>query len=206
MVASSHEIQTVEGVLSGTLAFVLGAVAGGAKTLSAAVAEAKELGFTEPDPRDDLNGMDVARKAVILARVAGLKAVELESMDIESLVPEPLRECSVEEFMAGLPAHDEAFAARVAAVEAKGERLHYAGKVDMRAGVVTVGPLACAVRAAMHPAAPAPASAPAPAPASTPTDALCCCRQTTHSTMLVRTTCARSRPTSTPDLWSSRAP
>ena len=205
LVASSHEIQTVEGVLSGTLAFVLGAVAGGAKTLSAAVAEAKELGFTEPDPRDDLNGMDVARKAVILARVAGLKGVELESMDIESLVPEPLRDCSVEEFMAGLPAHDEAFAARVAEVEAKGERLHYAGKVDMRAGVVTVGPLACAVRAATPPA-PALAPAPAPAPASTPTDALCCCRQTTHSTTLVQTTCARSRPTSTPDLWSSRAP
>ena len=109
---SSHDIVTVEGVLSGTLAFVLGAVAGGAKTLSAAVAEAKELGYTEPDPRDDLNGMDVARKAVILARVSGLKGIELEAMEIESLVPEPLRECSVEDFMTGLPQFDEAFAAR----------------------------------------------------------------------------------------------
>lgn len=173
---SSHDIVTVEGVLSGTLAFVLGAVAGGAKTLSAAVAEAKELGYTEPDPRDDLNGMDVARKAVILARVSGLKGIELEAMDIESLVPEPLRECSVEDFMTGLPQFDEAFAARtptplpttphrdthvallpqrratviavralsgVAAVESKGERLHYAGKVDLAAGKVEVGPLAC---------------------------------------------------------------
>ncbi len=110
--ASSHTIVCVEGVLSGTLAFVLGAVAGGAKTLSAAVTEAKALGYTEPDPRDDLNGMDVARKAVILARVSGLKGIELGGMAIESLVPEPLRECSVDEFMDRLPQFDEAFAAR----------------------------------------------------------------------------------------------
>jgi homoserine dehydrogenase len=142
LVASSHSIRSIEGVLSGTLAFVLGRVAGGASTLSAAVAEAKALGYTEPDPRDDLNGMDVARKAVILARVAGMKGVELSGMAIESLVPESLRECTVEEFMAGLSAHDEAFAARVAAVEATGQRLHYAAKVDVAAGAATVGPLA----------------------------------------------------------------
>jgi len=69
---SSHDILTVEGVLSGTLAFVLGAVAGGAKTLSAAVVEAKALGYTEPDPRDDLNGADVRRKVVVRAREMGL--------------------------------------------------------------------------------------------------------------------------------------
>lgn len=114
---SSHTILCVEGVLSGTLAFVLGAVAGGAKTLSAAVAEAKALGYTEPDPRDDLNGMDVARKAVILARVSGLRGIELDEMTIESLVPESLRECSVDEFMQGLPQFDEAFAARKLSVD-----------------------------------------------------------------------------------------
>jgi homoserine dehydrogenase len=141
--ASSHDIVEVEGVLSGTLAFVLGAVAGGKMSLSAAVVQAKELGYTEPDPRDDLNGMDVARKAVILARIAGLEGIELEGMDIDSLVPEPLRECSVEEFMAGLSAHDESFAARVAAVEQTGGRLHYAAKVDVLHKKVSVGPLAC---------------------------------------------------------------
>jgi homoserine dehydrogenase len=141
--ASSHDIVEVEGVLSGTLAFVLGAVAGGQMSLSAAVVKAKEMGFTEPDPRDDLNGMDVARKAVILARIAGLEGIELEGMDIDSLVPEPLRECSVEDFMAGLSAHDESFAARVAAVEQTGGRLHYAAKVDVPNKKVTVGPLAC---------------------------------------------------------------
>jgi homoserine dehydrogenase len=141
--ASAHDIQIVEGVLSGTLAFVLGAVAGGKKSLSTAVAEAKELGYTEPDPRDDLNGMDVARKAVILARVSGMTGIELEAMEIESLVPESLRECSVEEFMSGLSAFDEAFAERVKSVEDKGGKLHYAAKVDVAKNSVTVGPLAC---------------------------------------------------------------
>ena len=141
--ASSHEIQTVEGVLSGTLAFVLGEVAGGKKPLSQAVSEAKDLGYTEPDPRDDLNGMDVARKAVILARISGMTGVELDGMEIESLVPESLRDCSVEEFLSGLGAFDDAFAARVKDVESKGGRLHYAAKVDVANKSVTVGPLAC---------------------------------------------------------------
>lgn len=141
--ASSHDIVEVAGVLSGTLAFVLGAVAGGKLSLSAAVVQAQELGFTEPDPRDDLNGMDVARKAVILARIAGLQGIELEDMAIESLVPEPLRNCSVPEFMAGLGAHDEAFAARVALVEQSGGRLHYAAKIDVPNQKVSVGPMEC---------------------------------------------------------------
>eukprot|EP00536_Pseudo-nitzschia_multiseries_P003933 jgi/Psemu1/64375/estExt_Genemark1.C_630023 len=110
--ASSHDIVTVEGILSGTLAFVLGRVAGGETSLSQAVTEAKELGYTEPDPRDDLNGMDVARKAVILARLAGMTGVELSELEIESLVPEALRECSVDDFLANLSEHDGAMAER----------------------------------------------------------------------------------------------
>ena len=141
--ASSHNILLVEGVLSGTLAFVLGAVAGGKKPLSQAVKEAKDLGYTEPDPRDDLNGMDVARKAVILARLSGMEGVELGGMDIESLVPESLRDCSVDEFLEGLSAFDNDFASRVAKVEEAGGRLHYAAKVDVSQNKVTVGPLAC---------------------------------------------------------------
>ena len=142
--ASSHEIVQVEGVLSGTLAYVLGQVAGGKQKLSDAVKQAKELGYTEPDPRDDLNGMDVARKAVILGRLAGLTGVELSGMEIESLVPESLRECSVEEFLEKLSEHDDAMSERVATVEAtEGCRLHYAAKVDVKAGKVGVGLLAC---------------------------------------------------------------
>lgn len=140
LVGSSHTVEKMEGLMSGTLAFVLGEVAGGKKKLSEAVSEAKALGYTEPDPRDDLNGMDVARKSVILARVAGLKGVDITKLAVESLVPESLRDCSVDEFMAGLPKFDDDFAKKVAAVEAKGDRLHYAGAVDMKAGKVTVGP------------------------------------------------------------------
>jgi homoserine dehydrogenase len=142
--AASHEIVKVEGVLSGTLAYVLGAVAGGKMTLSEAVKNAKNLGYTEPDPRLDLNGMDVARKAVILARLSGLTGVELIKLDIESLVPKQLENCSVDEFMEGLSAYDNDFAARVAAVEeTPGSKLHYAAKVDVQAKKVTVGPMAC---------------------------------------------------------------
>mmetsp|Transcript_27550 Transcript_27550/g.31852 ORF Transcript_27550/g.31852 Transcript_27550/m.31852 type:complete len:397 (+) Transcript_27550:95-1285(+) len=142
--SSSHSIVKVEGVLSGTLAYVLGAVAGGKMTLSEAVKNAKELGYTEPDPRMDLNGMDVARKAVILARLSGLTGIELEKMDIESLVPKALEQCSVDDFMKGLPAYDEEFAARVRVVEeTPGSRLHYAAKVDVDKKLVSVGPMAC---------------------------------------------------------------
>lgn len=140
---SSHEIRSVEGVLSGTLAYVLGEVAGGKKTLSQAVVEAKDLGYTEPDPRLDLSGMDVARKAVILARLSGLSGIELTSLQIESLVPDALKNCSVEEFMNGLPEFDDEFAARVKDVEAvPGRRLHYAAKIDVVNKEVTVGPFA----------------------------------------------------------------
>lgn len=142
--ASSHDIVQVEGVLSGTLAYVLGQVAGGKQKLSDAVKQAKELGYTEPDPRDDLNGMDVARKAVILGRLAGMEGVELEQMEIESLVPAPLRECSVEEFLEKLSEYDDAMSERVAEVEAtEGSRLHYAAKVDVTGGKVGVGLLPC---------------------------------------------------------------
>ena len=174
LAGSSHTITKIEGVMSGTLAFVLARVAGGAAPLSAAVAEAKDLGvcslqpgfcrglsfasdvcpssqwallcrlcwhpgYTEPDPREDLCGNDVARKALILARVAGCSGVEMESLDIESLVPEQLRECPVDEFMAELSKYDDAFAQRVSETEAKGERLHYAASVDVQGGTVTVG-------------------------------------------------------------------
>ncbi|KAG7341218.1 bifunctional aspartokinase I/homoserine dehydrogenase I [Nitzschia inconspicua] len=141
--ASSHEIHTVEGILSGTLAFVLGQVANGKSSLSQAVKEAKALGYTEPDPRDDLNGMDVARKAVILARLAGMNGVELDKMTIESLVPEPLKDCNVEEFMDKLSEHDAAMAEKVAGVEAAGGRLHYAAKVNVKDNKVEVGLLSC---------------------------------------------------------------
>jgi len=140
--ASSHKILKIEGILSGTLAFVLGAVSGGKMTFSDAVLKAKELGYTEPDPRLDLGGIDVARKAVILARLSGMTGVELTGLDIESLVPKQLEDCSVDDFIAGLSKYDSDFAARVASIEkTPGNRLHYAAKVDVIEKKVTVGPM-----------------------------------------------------------------
>jgi len=142
---SSHGITLVEGVVSGSLAYIMGMVAGGKKTLSDAVKEAKELGYTEPDPREDLSGMDVARKATILARVSGVKGIELSKLDVEALYPASLAEVSVDEFMKELPKFDADFAKKVADVEAKGQRLHYAAKVDAKSGTVEVGPLGVAM-------------------------------------------------------------
>jgi homoserine dehydrogenase len=85
----------------------------------------------------------VARKAVILARLAGMTGVELSQMTIESLVPPPLRECSVEDFMTKLSEYDATMADRVAKVEATGNRLHYAAKVNVKENKVEVGLLPC---------------------------------------------------------------
>jgi homoserine dehydrogenase len=139
--ASSHDIVRVEGILSGTLAFVLGAVSGGDVTFSEAVKQAKELGYTEPDPRLDLSGMDVARKAVILARTSGMTGIELEGLTVESLVPPALEHCSVDEFMNQLSNYDDDFSSRMKTTT-PGQRWHYAAKVDVTNHTVSVGPMA----------------------------------------------------------------
>ena len=97
----------------------------------------------------DLNGLDVARKAVILARIAGLDAVELNDLVVEPLVPPSLESCSVQDFWSCLSEHDEEFARMIKKVEDErpGNRLHYAAKVDLMAkdpkNRVVVGPVVC---------------------------------------------------------------
>mmetsp|Transcript_9823 Transcript_9823/g.32175 ORF Transcript_9823/g.32175 Transcript_9823/m.32175 type:complete len:205 (-) Transcript_9823:90-704(-) len=138
--ATGDAISKVEGIFSGTLSYIFNTY-DGEEPFSSVVATAKELGFTEPDPRDDLNGMDVARKVVILAREAGL-ALELEDIPIESLVPKELEGVeSVDEFMAKLPDYDEEMKARAAAAAEKGEVLRFVGVVDVEgnSGAVELG-------------------------------------------------------------------
>ena len=92
--------------------------------------QAQAQGFTEPDPRDDLAGTDVARKVVILGREMGL-SLSLDDIHVESLVPEPLREvASVDAFLDGLAAHDASMAARLGAAQRDGAVLRYLGRVD----------------------------------------------------------------------------
>lgn len=125
---TGDEVLKVEGMVSGTLAWLFSSY-DGSLPFSSLVLKAKELGYTEPDPRDDLSGMDVARKTVILAREIGYK-VEVEDIDIRSLVPENLRCLSKEEFLERLPEMDADMEALRKEAEAEGKCLRYVGKVD----------------------------------------------------------------------------
>src|SRR6201999_1751916 len=92
------------------------------------VRDARQRGYTEPDPRDDLSGMDVARKLIILGREMGL-SLEMSDVKVESLVPAGLESGSIEDFMTRLPRHDAAMAERLASARARGKVLRYVGKV-----------------------------------------------------------------------------
>ncbi len=128
----------IVGALSGTLGAIFSDVAAGSP-FSAAVRAARENGYTEPDPRDDLSGLDVARKALILARTLG-RRVDLDEVEVESLVPEDLREGTVDAFLTGVATLDAAMAERAAAATAAGRTLKYVATVRPE------GPLAVGVR------------------------------------------------------------
>ena len=118
-----------EGILSGSLSYVFGKLEEG-MTLSQATISAKENGYTEPDPRDDLSGMDVARKLLIMAREADLE-LELSDIEIESVLPDGFSQgCSVDEFMQKLPELDADFAKRVDDAKAQGNVLRYIGSIE----------------------------------------------------------------------------
>jgi homoserine dehydrogenase len=135
LLASGDEILEIQASPSGTLGFVMSAVEAG-RRFSEAVNEAVALAYAEPDPRDDLSGLDVARKAIILARKMG-RTIEPEEIPYKSLVPEGLEDVSLEEFMERLPEYDEAFAERLLAVE-EHHMLRYLARIP-REGPVTVG-------------------------------------------------------------------
>jgi bifunctional aspartokinase / homoserine dehydrogenase 1 len=137
LVRTGDRIHRIEGVLSGTLSYLLQAF--GPKTpFSAAVKEAHARGYMEPDPRDDLSGMDVARKAVILAREMGL-STELGDVPVESLVPEELQACDkADEFLAGLRHHDEAMEDLRVEAERADKVLRYVAVIQ-DSGLVEVG-------------------------------------------------------------------
>ena len=91
--------------------------------------EARKKGYTEPDPRDDLSGVDVGRKLVILAREMGLE-LELGDVRIDSLVPESLSKGSVEDFLKRLPEHDQVMTDFFTQARGRGEVLRYVGVVN----------------------------------------------------------------------------
>ena len=134
---TGDEIKRIEGIFSGTLAYLFN-VWDGSQPFSAVVRDAKAKGFTEPDPRDDLSGMDVARKLVILAREMGMK-LELANVALEGLIPSELASCPADEFMNRLGELDAPMLARLEAARKAGRVLRYVAALDAGTGKATVG-------------------------------------------------------------------
>ena len=133
---TGDEVTSIEGILSGTLAYLFN-VYDGTASFSDIVRAARQRGYTEPDPRDDLSGTDVARKIIILGREMGL-GLELADVKVESLVPAELRSGSIEEFMQELPRYDSMMRGRLDSARARGKVLRYIGRLTA-AGEASVG-------------------------------------------------------------------
>jgi aspartokinase/homoserine dehydrogenase 1 len=126
---SGDKVHRIEAVLSGTLSFIFNNF-DGKKTFSALLREAKALGYTEPDPRDDLNAMDAARKALILARECGM-ALEFSSVAIEPILPPAcFKAKNVEAFFAELEKSDGAFEKKRMEAAKRGEALRYVAVIE----------------------------------------------------------------------------
>lgn len=144
LVRTGDKVERVEGVLSGTMSFLFNQFAPadgqGKGKWSEIVAQAKEAGYTEPDPRDDLNGMDVARKCTVLARLAGLMVDGPESFPVQSLIPKELESVgSAAEFMQRLPEFDGEMEGYKEKAEKEGKVVRFVGSVDVQSGKVEVG-------------------------------------------------------------------
>jgi bifunctional aspartokinase / homoserine dehydrogenase 1 len=126
LIASGDQIVKIEGMFSGTLSHLFNHF-DGSKPFSALVEDALKLGYTEPDPREDLSGNDVARKLLILARQIGLK-MDMNNITVESLVPQPLRSGTFsKEFFNRYAKYDDAMKRRLEAAQARGSVLRYVG-------------------------------------------------------------------------------
>ena len=136
LVDTGDELHSVEGIFSGTLAYLFN-VYDGSVPFSDIVREAKKSGYTEPDPRDDLSGMDVARKLTILARENGIP-LEIGEFPVENLVPEHLRDLGVDEFLDRLGDIDDDIKARFDAAKKEGKKLRYVASLDAD-GTASVG-------------------------------------------------------------------
>lgn len=143
LVATGDEVTKIEGVFSGTMSFLFNSFAptsGSGGKWSVEVTKAKELGYTEPDPRDDLNGLDVARKLTILARLAGLEVESPTSFPVQSLIPKELESVSSgDEFLQRLPEFDSQMDETKAAAEKEGKVVRFVGSIDVEKKQVKVG-------------------------------------------------------------------
>jgi len=137
LLLSGDKVIRIEGVLSGTLSYIFNTYKGD-KKFSDVVKEAKEKGYTEPDPRDDLNGKDVARKILILSREAGYE-LEFDDIKVENILPMPcVKAKTVEEFFVQLEKHNDVFAKRRMEAEKKGKVLRFIAKMENGKAAITL--------------------------------------------------------------------
>ncbi|MFT3728811.1 MAG: bifunctional aspartate kinase/homoserine dehydrogenase I [Terricaulis sp.] len=148
---TGDDITSIDGIFSGTLAFLFNTW-DGVTPFSDVVRDARQRGYTEPNPADDLSGLDVARKLIILAREMGLK-LELSDVKVESLAPEELKDVDAETFMARLPEFDSAMRNRFERAKAQGKTLRYVGRVQAdgtaSVGIVELDPKAALANTAL---------------------------------------------------------
>lgn len=133
---TGDEVTEMTGTVSGTFGTIFSSIAAG-QPFSAAVRDALDRGYTEPDPRDDLSGLDVARKALILARTIG-RQLNLDQIGIESLVPPELRDVAIAEFLDRVSMLDESMAQHSATAASDGRVLKYVATVPAD-GPISVG-------------------------------------------------------------------
>lgn len=151
LVRTGDRVHLIEGCFSGTLGYLTNEVMSGV-ALSESVRVAKELGYTEPNPQDDLSGLDVARKALILARELNLP-LTMDDVRVEPLVPANIIETeTLDDFFAALKAYDAELEAQLETYRQEGKVLRYIARIDPTAEheKLVVGPVAVPLD---HPAA-----------------------------------------------------
>jgi homoserine dehydrogenase len=132
--AGGDRIHAIAGVLSGSLAWLFNRY-DGMRPFSALVRQARDAGYTEPDPREDLSGEDVRRKLLILARASGYR-LEADAVDVASLVPQELAALAKCDVDAALPALDTPLRERYAAAYRNGEKLRFIARLERDGGGV----------------------------------------------------------------------
>jgi aspartokinase/homoserine dehydrogenase 1 len=137
LVRSGDTLITIEAVLSGTLSYIFNAIARGV-LFADAVREAKRLGLTEPDPRDDLSGLDVARKVLILSREGGLP-LSLEDIKIQPILPDHCSHWNTEEFLSRLDELNPHFSSLFSRASAEGLRPFFSASIDFQERSAQIG-------------------------------------------------------------------
>ena len=136
LVDTGDRIRSFQGILSGTLAYLFN-VYDGSVPFSEILIQAKDSGYTEPDPRDDLSGMDVARKLTILARELG-QSIEIGDFPVQNLIAEDLRGLEVDKFLRELPKYDDEMFALYKEAKDEGKTLRYVARLTEQ-GEAAVG-------------------------------------------------------------------